>query len=307
MTHSLGFIGLGIMGKPMALNLCKAGHHLFVHARRPQMMLPLTEAGATACASPLEVAKQADIIFTMVSDTADVEQVILGDLGIIHGAGPGKLVIDMSTISATVTRRIATSLGERGIEMLDAPVSGGETGAITGTLSIMVGGKTTQFDRALPFFKSLGQNIVHIGDHGAGQIAKTCNQVLISQTLTAVGEALILAKAAGVEPANVCKALLGGFAGSRILELYGPRMLNHDFQPGFKVKLHHKDLRIAMQTAHELGIALPGTAVVAQYLNALVGMGYGELDNGALVLVQEQLSNVHLTDSVPPSHPRDKL
>ena len=307
MTHSLGFIGLGIMGKPMALNLCNAGHPLFVHARRPQMMLPLTEAGATACSSPQEVATQAEIIFTMVSDTADVEQVILGDLGIIHGAKSGSLVIDMSTISATATRRIATTLAERGIDMLDAPVSGGEPGAIAGTLSIMVGGKATQFDRVLPFFKSLGQNIVHIGDHGAGQIAKTCNQVLLSQTLTAVGEALILAKAAGVEPANVCKALLGGFASSRILELYGPRMLSHDFQPGFKVKLHHKDLRIAMQTAHELGIALPGTAVVAQYLNALVGMGYGELDNGALVLVQEQLSNVHLADSVPSSKPRDKL
>jgi 2-hydroxy-3-oxopropionate reductase len=294
MYEKIGFIGLGIMGRPMALNLCKAGYALWVHARRPEMMQ--TVAGATACSSPKAVAVQSDIIFTMVSDTPDVEEVILGENGIIDGASAGNLVIDMSSIAASTTRRIAATLAEKGVEMLDAPVSGGDKGAIAGTLSIMVGGKAAQFERALPLFKILGENIVHIGDHGAGQIAKTCNQVLVSQTIAAVGEALILAKAAGVDPANVRKALLGGFAGSRILDVHGQRMLDHDFQPGFKTKLHHKDMRIAMQTAHELGIALPGTALATQYLNALMGTGKAELDSAAIVLAQEQVSDVHLAD-----------
>jgi 2-hydroxy-3-oxopropionate reductase len=306
MTEQIGFIGLGIMGKPMALNLCQAGYTLWVHARRPEMMIPLTTVGATACSSPQKVAEQANIIITMVSDTPDVEQVILGDHGIIHGASPGKLVIDMSTIAASTTRHIATTLAAQGIEFLDAPVSGGETGAITGTLSIMIGGNAAQFDRALPLFKILGQNIVHIGDHGAGQIAKTCNQVLGVQTLFAVGEALILAKAAGVDPAKVRTALLGGFAGSRILEIHGQRMLDHNFQPGFKIKLHQKDMRIALQTAHELGLALPGAALATQYLNAAMGTGQGESDSAAIVLVQEQLSEVYLTDHLPP-HQREPL
>lgn len=301
MSEKIGFIGLGIMGCPMALNLCQAGYALWVHARRPEMMLPLTKAGAIACNSPKAVAAQADIIITMVSDTPDVENVILGDNGIIEGASAGKLVIDMSSIVASTTRHIATLLAEKNIEMLDAPVSGGDKGAIAGTLSIMVGGKVAQFERALPLFKVLGENIVHIGEHGAGQIAKTCNQVLVSQTIAAVGEALLLAKAAGVEPANVRKALLGGFASSRILEVHGQRMLEHDFQPGFKTKLHHKDMRIAMQTAYELGIALPGTALATQYLNVLMGMEQGELDSAAIVLAQEQASDVHLADNVPKS------
>jgi len=296
MSEKIGFIGIGIMGRPMALNLCKAGYALWVHARRPEMMQALTTA--TACSSPKAVAAQSDIIFTMLSDTPDVENVILGENGIIHGASAGNLVIDMSSIAASNTRHIAATLAEQGIEMLDAPVSGGENGAIAGTLSIMVGGKTAQFKRALLLFEILGENIVHIGDHGAGQIAKTCNQVLVSQTIAAVGEALILAKAAGVDPANVRKALLGGFANSRILEVHGQRMLDHNFEPGFKTKLHHKDMRIAMQTAHELGIALPGTALATQYLNALMGRGQGELDSAAIVLAQEQVSDVHLADSV---------
>ena len=282
------------MGCPMALNLCKAGYSLSVHARRPEMMQPLIEAGATASSSPKAVAAQTDIIFTMVSDTPDVEEVILGANGVMHGASAGNLIIDMSSIAASTTRRIATTLAEKGIEMLDAPVSGGDKGAIAGTLSIMVGGKAAQFERARPLFEVLGENIVHIGDHGAGQIAKTCNQVLVSQTLAAVAEALLLATAAGVDPANVRKALLGGFAGSRILEVHGQRMLAHDFKPGFKTKLHHKDMRIALQTAHELGLALPGAAQATQYLNALMGTGQSELDSAAMVLALEQLSDVHL-------------
>jgi 2-hydroxy-3-oxopropionate reductase len=296
MAERIGFIGLGIMGRPMALNLRKAGYALWVYARRANLMDPLLRIGAVACFSPQAVAEQSDIIITMVSDTPDVEEVILGKNGIIWGAKAGSLVIDMSSIAALTTRRIAVALAEKGIAMLDAPVSGGDQGAIAGTLSIMVGGKASQFERALSLFKILGKNIIHVGDHGAGQIAKTCNQVIVSQTIAAIGEAFILAKAAGVDPANVRAALLGGFAGSRILEVHGQRMLERNFSPGFKTKLHHKDLRIAMQTAHELGIAIPGTALAAQYLNVLMGTDQGELDSSAMVMAQEQASAIYLAD-----------
>lgn len=294
MIEKIGFIGLGIMGSPMALNLRKAGYPMWVYARRPELMEPLIKAGATACPSPQSVAEQTDIIFTMVSDTPDVEEVILGEYGIIQGVEAGNLVIDMSSIAASRTRHIAATLAVLGVEMLDAPVSGGDKGAIEGTLSIMVGGKAAQFERARPLFDILGKNVVHIGDNGAGQIAKTCNQVLISQTIVAVGEALLLAKAAGVDPANVRRALLGGFASSRILELHGQRMLDHDFEPGFKSKLHQKDMRIALQTAHEVGIALPCAALATQYLNALIGSGLGELDSAAILIPQEKLSGISL-------------
>ncbi len=300
MLEKIGFIGLGIMGRPMALNLRKAGYALWVHARRANLMEPLLRAGAVACSSPQAVAEQTDIIITMVADTPDVEEVILGKKGIIHGAKAGSLVIDMSSIAALTTRRIATALAEKGIEMLDAPVSGGDKGAMAGTLAIMVGGKAAQFERALPLFKILGEHIVHIGDQGAGQIAKTCNQIIISQTLAAIGEAFILAKAAGVDPTKVRTALLGGFAGSRILEVHGQRMLERNFQPGFKTKLHHKDIKIALQTAHELGVAIPGTALAAQYLNVLMGTKQGELDSSAMVMAQEQTSAIYLAeDSLP--------
>lgn len=301
MIEKIGFIGLGIMGRPMALNLRKAGFPMWVYARRPELMEPLVAAGAQACPSPQAVAEHTDIIITMVSDTPDVEEVILGEYGVIQGVEAGNLVIDMSSIAASRTRHIAATLAVLGVEMLDAPVSGGEAGALEGTLSIMVGGKATQFERARPLFDLLGKNIVHIGDNGAGQIAKTCNQVLISQTIVAVGEALLLAKAAGVDPANVRRALLGGFAGSRILELHGQRMLDHNFEPGFKAKLHQKDMRIALQTAHEVGIALPCTAIAAQYVNALVGTGLGELDSAAMLIPQEKLSGVNLCDETQSS------
>lgn len=306
MSLQLGFIGLGIMGKPMALNLCRAGYALNVHARRAEMMQPLVEVGAIACDSPRTVAERSDIIFTIVSDTPDVEQVILGDNGIIHGAKADSLVIDMSSISALTTRTIAQSLAAKNIEMLDAPVSGGDKGAIAGTLSIMVGGKVEQFQRALPLLEVMGKNIVHIGDNGAGQIAKTCNQVLITQTIVAVGEALLLAKAAGVDPANVRQALLGGFANSRILDLHGQRMLDHAFEPGFKLKLHQKDMRIAMQTIQELGLSMQGTALASQYLNVLVGAEQGELDSAALVLAQERINDISLNDAVTCDYQRQK-
>ena len=287
---NIAFIGLGIMGRPMALNLLRAGHSLFVHARRAQSMTPLVGAGGIGCANPAEAARQAEVIFTMVSDTPDVEQVILGPDGVSAGARPETLVIDMSTISPAATRRLATQLANVGVDMLDAPVSGGEAGAIAGTLSIMVGGRAEAFARALPLFEVLGRNIVHIGDHGAGQVAKACNQVVIAQTLLGVGEAFLLARATGVDPAKVREALLGGFAGSRVLEVHGQRLLDGNYAPGFKARLHQKDMRIVLEAAAELGIALPGAGQFAQLLNALMGRGLGELDSSAVHIIQEALA-----------------
>lgn len=292
MTARIGFIGLGIMGQPMVLNLIKAGYSLAVHARRPDMMQPLVNAGASACENAQAVAAQSDITITMVSDTPDVEQVILGDQGVIHGAQAGSIVVDMSTISPSATRRMAELLGKQSIQMLDAPVSGGEQGAIDGALSIMVGGKEETFQKVLPVFEVLGKNIVHVGEHGAGQVTKTCNQVVIAQTLVAITEAFILARVSGVDPAKVREALLGGFAGSRVLETHGQRILDHDFKPGFKARLHQKDMRISMEAAHELGIALSGAALATQHLNALIGEGLGEEDSSALATILEKVSGV---------------
>jgi 2-hydroxy-3-oxopropionate reductase len=290
MAMKLGFIGLGIMGRPMALNLRRAGHALWVYGRRAETMKPLTEAGATACASPQEVAANADVSFIIVSDTPDVEQVILGDQGVIHGARPGAAVVDMSTISPAATRVFAGKLAQRGVEMLDAPVSGGEVGAINAALSIMVGGKAKTFEKVKPLFEAMGKNIVHVGDHGAGQVAKACNQIVVSLTIEGVSEALTFARRNGVDAAKVRAALMGGSAGSKILEAHGKRILDNDFKPGFTVKLHQKDLRIVIEDAHKLGIGLPGAALVAQHLNALMGSGDGELDSAAIVKVVERMS-----------------
>jgi 2-hydroxy-3-oxopropionate reductase len=250
-------------------------------------MTPLTEAGAVACARPAEAARQADLIFTMVSDTPDVEQVILGDGGLLEGARAGSVVVDMSTISPSATRVLAERLRAHGVEMLDAPVSGGEQGAIDGTLSFMVGGPEAALARVRPLLEVMGKSMVHLGGNGAGQVCKACNQVVIAQTMTGVGEALILARASGVDPAKVRAALLGGFAASRVLEVHGERMIAHRFEPGFKARLHQKDMRIVLETAHELGVALPGAALATQYLNALIGRGLGELDSSSLYQVQE--------------------
>jgi 2-hydroxy-3-oxopropionate reductase len=292
MTMNLGFIGLGIMGRPMALNLRKAGHALWVYGRRAQSMQPLAEVGATPCPSPQEVAANADVIFIIVSDTPDVEQVILGDKGVIHGARPGSVVVDMSTISPAATRVFADKLAQRGVEMLDAPVSGGEVGAINATLSIMVGGKAKTFERVKPLFEAMGKNFVHIGDHGAGQVAKACNQIVVALTIQGVSEAMTFARKNGVDAAKVRAALMGGFAASKILEAHGQRMLDNNFKPGFTVKLYQKDLRIVMEDAHKVGVGLPGAALVAQHLNALMGAGDGEIDCAALVKVVERMSGV---------------
>jgi 2-hydroxy-3-oxopropionate reductase len=290
MTDTIGFIGLGIMGRPMALNLLRAGHALAVHARREQSMAPLAEAGAQTCPSPAEVARRASVVFTMVADTPDVEQVILGPQGVIEGVGPESLIVDMSTIAPSASRAIAARLREAGAHMLDAPVSGGDIGARDGTLSIMVGGEAAAFERARPLLESMGSNIVHIGGNGAGQVCKACNQTVVAQTIAGIGEALLLAEASGVDGARVREALLGGFAGSRILEVHGRRMLEGDYTPGFKAALHQKDMRIVLEAADELGLALPGAAQVAQYLNALVGQDQGELDSAAIYRIQRLLN-----------------
>ena len=296
MSINVGFIGPGIMGRPMALNLMKGGYKLWAYARRPETLHPLIEAGATACATPAEVAKHADVIFTMVSDTPDVESVIFGEQGVAPGivkaARSGSVIVDMSTISPTATKVFAERLAKQGIEMLDAPVSGGETGAINATLSIMVGGKTKMFERVKPLFECMGKNIVHIGDNGAGQVAKACNQIVVAVTIEAVAEALTFARKNGVDPAKVREALMGGFAGSKIMEVHGKRMLDNDFKPGFKVGLHQKDMRIVMETAHQLGVALPAAALVTQHLNALMGTGDTDLDSAAVVKVIERMSGM---------------
>lgn len=282
MTEPVGFIGLGIMGRPMALNLIKAGYELVVHARRPESMAPLAEAGARTASSPAEVAREAPIVFTMVSDTSDVEEVILGPEGVIQGVRPDAAVVDMSTISPSSTRMIAERLRAAGAVMLDAPVSGGETGAKAGTLSIMVGGEPAAFSRVRPLFEAMGGNIVHVGPSGAGQVCKSCNQIVVGATIAGVAEAVLLAQASGVDPRKVREALLGGFAGSRILEVHGLRMIEGDYTPGFKSRLHHKDMRIVLESAQEFGISLTTAAMVAERLDLLVERGLGEEDSAAI-------------------------
>ena len=284
----VGFVGLGIMGRPQALNIRKAGYELAVWARRRESMQPLLDAGAVGCASPKEAAAASDVTFVMVADTPDVGQVILGPDGIIEGAKPGSVVVDMSTISPVVTREIAKELAGKNIEMLDAPVSGGDIGAINGTLSIMVGGKPEVFARIKPLFECMGKNIVHIGASGAGQVAKACNQIVAAVTLEAVAEGLTLARRNGADPAKVREALLGGFAWSKVLEMQGRRIIERDFKPGFKARLHRKDLKIVTDTAAHLGLALPQASLVASHLNALVGMGLGDEDSAAVVKVLER-------------------
>jgi 2-hydroxy-3-oxopropionate reductase len=290
----VGFIGLGIMGRPMALNLLKAGHEVTVWARRAESMQPLLDAGAMGAASPAEVARGVDVAISMVADAPDVEQVMLGEHGVSSGVDaahkPGLVAVDMSTILPASARDIAARLRDKGVDFLDAPVSGGEVGAIAGTLSIMVGGSEAAFAKAKPAFECMGKNIVHVGDSGAGQVAKAANQIVTGAGVVIVAEALNFAAKNGVDPAKVREALLGGFAYSKILENHGQRMLDRNFKPGFKSWMHQKDMNIVMQSAHELGLCLPVSAATAQMYNAMVGAGLGEEDSIAVLKLLERLS-----------------
>ncbi|MBL8446781.1 MAG: NAD(P)-dependent oxidoreductase [Zoogloeaceae bacterium] len=286
----IGFIGLGLMGRPMALNLIKAGHAVAVWARRAESRKPLVEAGARECASAAEVARASEVVVSCVADGQDVAQVALGPEGVAEGAGPGLVYVDMSTIAPSAAQQISRGMAERGIDMLDAPVSGGEVGAIAGTLTIMVGGSEAAFQRALPAFQAMGKTVTWVGGPGAGQVAKACNQILTGVGVAAVAEALNFARQSGVDPARVREALLGGFAYSRILENHGQRMLDRNFKPGFKAWMHQKDMRIVMEEAHRLGLALPSAAATAQMFNAMVGSGLGEEDSIAMLKLFERMS-----------------
>jgi 2-hydroxy-3-oxopropionate reductase len=287
----LGFIGLGIMGRPMALNLIKGGHTVFVHDADPAAVQPLAAAGAVAGGSCKAVAGQCEAVFIVVPDTPDVQQVLFAPDGIAAGAKPGLVAVDMSSISPVETKQFADRLEALGAEMLDAPVSGGEVGAESGTLSIMVGGKEAVLERVMPYLALMGRTITHIGGHGAGQTAKVANQIMVALNLEAVCEALLFASKAGADPEKVRKALMGGAAGSRMLELKGEWILNHTFKPGFRVAQQQKDLNSALSAAHKLGISLPNTAATQQLFNSLVANGEDGLDHSALVLVLERLAN----------------
>ena len=283
----LGCIGLGAMGRPMALHLLRAGHDVAVWARRPASMQPLLDAGAAGGATPADVARRADIVFTMVTAGADVERLTFGPDGLSEGFAAGSILVDMSTIAPGTARSIAQRLAERGVDMLDAPVSGGETGAIAATLAIMVGGSAAVLDRVRPLFALLGKTVVHVGDSGAGQVAKACNQMIMVGCIQAVAEALRLATAAGADPARVRQALAGGSAGSRVLEVFGGRMVARDFAAGVEARLHHKDYGILMREACRLGVPLPVSAQVWQQLNALVAKGWGGQDTASLLRILE--------------------
>jgi 2-hydroxy-3-oxopropionate reductase len=290
----IGFIGLGIMGKPMARNLIKAGYSLVVHNRSRAAVEELIKDGAQAAGSPKEVAECSDVIITMLPDSPDVELVYTSDQGVFAGAKPGMLLIDMSTISPIVARKLAASAQDRGCDMLDAPVSGGEAGAIGATLSIMIGGVSSAVERAMPIFESLGKNLVHVGDAGAGQVTKAANQIVVGTTIAIVSEALVLAAKAGVDPAKVRQALLGGFAQSKILEAHGQKMLDRNFKPGFRIRLHEKDMKIALAAGFEYGVPLMVTSQVAQMMSAMDSMGHGDLDHSGLVKLVEQMANIEL-------------
>jgi 2-hydroxy-3-oxopropionate reductase len=285
----LGFIGLGIMGAPMAAHLIKAGHKLFVHTRS-KVPADLLSAGATSCASATEVAQHADIIFMMLPDTPDVEKVLFGDKGVCAGLSKGKTVVDMSSISPMDTKVFAQKINAMGADYLDAPVSGGEVGAKAASLTIMVGGPEAVFERVKPLFELMGKNITLVGGNGDGQTCKVANQIIVALNIAAVGEALLFASKAGADPAKVRQALMGGFASSRILEVHGERMIKRTFNPGFRIGLHQKDLSLALSGARALGVALPQTAGAAQLMQVCSANGMQDLDHSALVRALELMA-----------------
>ncbi len=286
----LGFIGLGIMGAPMAGHLLAAGHALFVHTRS-QLPAAIAGSGATRCASAREVATRADIVFLMLPDTPDVEAVLFGENGVAAGLSKGKVVVDMSSISPIETKAFAARIAALGCDYLDAPVSGGEVGAKAGSLTIMVGGPEAAFERVKPLFEKMGKNITLVGGNGDGQTTKVANQIIVALTIAAVGEALVFASKAGADPAKVRQALMGGFAASRILEVHGERMIKRTFNPGFRIALHQKDLALALAGGRALGVSLPQTAGAAQLMQACAANGMAELDHSALVRALELMAN----------------
>ncbi len=286
---NVGFIGLGIMGKPMALNLIKGGHQLFLHSRSG-VPAELSDGGGTACADAADVARHAEVIITMVPDTPDVEAVLFGGGGVAGGLSRGKTVVDMSSISPIATKAFAARINELGCDYLDAPVSGGQIGAQNAALTIMVGGPQAAFDRVAPLFGLMGKNITLIGDNGAGQTCKVANQIIVALTIEAVAEALVFASKAGADPGKVRQALMGGFAASRVLDVHGERMIKRTFDPGFRVELHQKDLALALSGARALGVALPNTATAQELFNAVQADGGAKSDHSALVKALEKLA-----------------
>jgi 2-hydroxy-3-oxopropionate reductase len=285
----IGFIGLGVMGAPMAGHLRAAGHELFVHTRS-QVPAALLDQGATACPHGRAVAERAEVVFLMLPDTPDVEKVLFGEQGVAAGLARGKAVVDCSSIDPIATRGFAERIAELGCDYLDAPVSGGEVGAKAASLSIMVGGTAAGFARVQPLLALMGKNITHVGAAGDGQVCKVANQIIVALNIGAVAEALVFAAKAGADPAKVRQALMGGFASSRVLEVHGERMIKRTFQPGFRIALHQKDLNLALQGARSLGLALPQTATAAQLMQSCAALGLAQADHSALVRALETLA-----------------
>ena len=296
MTERIGFVGLGIMGKPMARNLAKAGYSLVVHNRSADDVEALVAEGGAyeAAASPREVAERAKTVITMLPDSPEVREVVFGERGLLPAMGEGSLLVDMSTIAPATAVEVGEALAARGASALDAPVSGGDKGAIAGTLSIMVGGDAADVARAMPLFEAMGKTIVHVGGPGAGQIVKACNQVAVAVNFAGVSEALMLGAKAGVDPAKIAQVLGGGLAASRVLEMRGPTMIAGNFQPGFRVDLHRKDLGIALATGRATGVPLPVTALVGQLYESVADLGRGDLDHSALITLYQELARFHL-------------
>ena len=295
MKKTVGFIGLGIMGRPMAKNLLKAGFPLVVHSRSKGSVEDLVKEGALAALSPKDVAGRSDVIITMLPDSPEVRDVVLGENGVIHGIRPDSILVDMSSINPLVTIEIAKALGERGVKMLDAPVSGGETGAIQGTLAIMVGGDEKGFDECIDIFEAMGKTIVRVGDIGAGGFTKLVNQIIVALNIAAVGEAFTLGVKAGLDPQVIYNAIRGGLAGSHVLDAKAPKIFERNFKPGFKIRLHHKDLNNALSTGRDLGVPLPLTRIIQQIITSLMAEGRAEEDHSAIATFFEEIAKVEIT------------
>lgn len=289
---------MGVMGAPMATHLIEAGHQLFVHTRS-KVPDSIASSSATQCKSATDVAQRADIIVTMLPDTADVEKVLFGEHGVALGLKPGKVVVDMSSISPLATKELARKINLLGCDYLDAPVSGGEVGAKNATLSIMVGGSQALFDRIKPLFELMGKNITLVGGNGDGQTAKVANQIIVALTIEAVAEALVFAAKAGADPARVRHALMGGFAASRILEVHGDRMIKRTFAPGFRIALHQKDLNLALSAAREIGVSLPNTATAQELFNSCAAHGGAEWDHSGMIKALERMANFEIVQTAP--------